>query len=118
MPEQVLVIGEGRSFLAAMLVLNPERWNDLAGELGLDPQDPESLRQQRARHAVQKRVAAALKDFPGYAKVRRVIPLIEPWSVDNGLLTPTLTVKRAKVLDRYAEAIDALYTNGPVKRKG
>ncbi len=42
----------------------------------------------------------ALRDFPGYAKIRRLGLLLEPWTVDNGLLTPTLKVKRAKVLEK------------------
>jgi long-chain acyl-CoA synthetase len=54
-----------------------------------------------------------LSDFPGYAKVRRVILVREPWTVDNGLLTPTLKVKRALVLAKFAERIDALYAGGP-----
>jgi long-chain acyl-CoA synthetase len=54
-----------------------------------------------------------LSDFPGYAKVRRVILEREPWTVDNGLLTPTLKVKRALVLAKFADRIDALYAGGP-----
>ena len=61
-------------------------------------------------------VRRRLKDFPGYAKVRRVIPVTDTWSVDNGLLTPTLKVKRNKVLEKYGDAIESLYASGPVGR--
>jgi long-chain acyl-CoA synthetase len=54
-----------------------------------------------------------LSGFPGYAKVRRVILVREPWTVDNGLMTPTLKVKRALVLAKFAGRIEALYGGGP-----
>ncbi|MCP5301425.1 MAG: long-chain fatty acid--CoA ligase, partial [Chromatiaceae bacterium] len=63
--------------------------------------------------AVQRRVKAALKDFPGYAKIRQLHLSLEPWTVDEGLLTPTLKVKRSRVLERYAPAVEALYAGGP-----
>ncbi len=50
-----------------------------------------------------------LKGFPRWVRVRRVIAVHDPWTVDNGLLTPTLKLKRPKVLDRYESEIDALY---------
>jgi long-chain acyl-CoA synthetase len=37
----------------------------------------------------------------------------EPWTVDNGLLTPTLKVKRALVLGKFADRIKGLYAGGP-----
>jgi long-chain acyl-CoA synthetase len=37
----------------------------------------------------------------------------EPWTVDNGLLTPTLKVKRAPVLAKFTHRIEALYAGGP-----
>ena len=48
--------------------------------------------------------------FPGYAKIRRVAVVHEPWNVENGLLTPTLKLKRAKVLEKYKTEVDRLYT--------
>ena len=63
----------------------------------------------KLRHHLVNAVKRHLKDFPGYAKVRRVILTREPWTVDNGLLTPTLKVKRARVLELFAEEIEALY---------
>ncbi len=59
-----------------------------------------------------KMIMPTLKDFPVYAKVRRVIVTLEPWTIDNGLLTPTLKIKRARVLEKYADEINALYASG------
>jgi len=50
-----------------------------------------------------------MKQFPGYARVRRVHASLDPWTVEAGLLTPTLKIKRAELAARYAIEIDALY---------
>jgi len=107
--EQALVLGEGRPFLGAILVLDPDCWGDIARGLALDPDAPQSLCDRRVFREVQMRLRERLALFPGYAKVRRTLLLLEPWSVDNGLLTPTMKVKRSRVLERYAGEIDALY---------
>jgi len=113
--EQVLVVGEGRPFLGALLVLNADLWPGLAREYGLDPDAPGSLRDRRILGMIQQRVAGALRAFPGYAKVRRLALLLEPWTIENGLLTPTLKVKRAAVLGRYAQLVDAIYAEPGVE---
>jgi long-chain acyl-CoA synthetase len=107
--EQVLVIGEGRSYLSALAVLNADLWAGLAREYGLDPGRPESLDDPGLLRDMLKRMRDALRGFPGYAKVRRLSLGLEPWSVDNGLMTPTLKVKRAEVVRRYADRIEAMY---------
>jgi long-chain acyl-CoA synthetase len=60
-------------------------------------------------NVVTARVAAQVKDFPGYAQVRRVTLSLDPWTVENGLLTPTLKLKRPKVMERFNAEIDAMY---------
>ena len=114
--DQALVIGEGQAYLAAILVLNPEEWPGLAQRFDLDDALDEVLKNAKLNNHLVRAVRERLKDFPGYAKVRRVILTREPWTVDNGLLTPTLKVKRAKVLEQFATGIDALYASGPVGR--
>jgi len=114
--DQALVIGEGRPYLAAIVVLNPDSWLGLARHYGLDPYDDISLSDEKLRSHLQKAIRERLSDFPGYAKVRRVILVREPWTVDNGLLTPTLKIKRAQVLEKFEQEIAALYAAGPVGR--
>jgi long-chain acyl-CoA synthetase len=114
--EQVLVIGEGQPYLCALVVLNGDLWPGFAQDCGLDPFDPGSISNPKVQSEVVSRIKDALKDFPGYAKVRRVVLLMEPWTVENGMLTPTLKVKRAKVTEKYAREIAALYDEGPAKR--
>ena len=111
--DQAMVIGEGHPFLSAILVLSPEAWPGFAREQGVDPDDTASLEDPRVSSAVLARVSAQLKDFPGYAKIRRAILELEPWSVDNGLLTPTLKVKRSQVMDHYAVGVERIYAEGP-----
>ncbi|HIE56150.1 MAG TPA: long-chain fatty acid--CoA ligase [Chromatiaceae bacterium] len=111
--EQVMVVGEGKPYLTALVVLNPESWKGLAAELSVDPDDPASLRDKRVLNAVLKRIQAALKDFPGYAKIRKVHLTLEPWTIEDGLITPTLKVKRPKVLERFGQEVEAMYSGGP-----
>jgi len=107
--DQALVLGEGRPCLAALLVLNPDLWFGFARELGLDPFRRECLEDERLQKKVLARVQQQLHDFPGYAKIRRVGLSLDPWTVENGLLTPTLKVKRAAVLEQFADRVQALF---------
>ena len=114
--EQVLVIGEGESYLAAVAVLNPEEWQQLAKRYSLDPNAAESLRNEKLHAGLLKGIKLCLKDFPGYAKIRRLILTLQPWTVDNGLLTPTLKVKRARVLEHFSDEVGALYKGSSAGR--
>jgi len=107
--DQALVVGEGKSYLSALVVLNGENWPQLAQQHGLDPLDPESLKDKKLISAMQKVIAKALHDFPGYAKIRRVSLSLQPWTIEDGLMTPTLKIKRPKVVEAYQAEIDAMY---------
>ncbi|MDD4928248.1 MAG: AMP-dependent synthetase/ligase [Gallionella sp.] len=107
--DQVMIFGEAHPYLVAVAVLNPEVWVHFATEVGIRSDMPEALTDSRIEAKVLRRVARNLRGFPGYARVNRVLLLREPWSIDNGLLTPTLKLKRDEVTRRYAPQIRQLY---------
>ena len=107
--DQVMVFGEGRPYLVALVVLNSEAWVKFCKELDVMGDEPEALIDSRVQAKVLERIAFNLREFPGYAKINRTLLLQEPWSIENGLLTPTLKVKRAKVVEKYAAQIEDLY---------
>ena len=104
-----MVFGEGRPYLTALVVVNAADWAHLAQGVGVHADMPESLHTPRIEQQALQRIADQIKDFPGYAKINRVLVLTDPWSVDNGLLTPTLKVKRGSVVERFAKEIEQLY---------
>ncbi len=112
--EQAMVIGEGRPYLSALVVINADLWPGLAQDCGLDPMAPASLQDSRLNSVLLGRIKNALKDFPGYAKIRRISVQLEPWTIDNGLLTPTLKIKRTNVVEHNRKVIDLMYGTGPV----
>jgi long-chain acyl-CoA synthetase len=107
--EQVMVIGESRPYLTAIIVLNVEQWEMLASGLAIDDADAGALRSEAIERAVLERLASRLSEFPGYAQVHRVTCTLEPWTVDNGLITPTMKLKRDRIVARYADEIAAMY---------
>lgn len=107
--EQALIVGEGKSYLSALVVLNGETWPQLAQQHGLDPLNPESLQNKKLMSSVLKTIAKALHDFPGYAKVRRVSLSLQPWTIEDGLVTPTLKIKRALVVKKFEKEIEGMY---------
>lgn len=107
--EQVMVVGEGKAYLSLLAVVNRERWVAAMHERGLSGEWPESLHNSQAKAYALQRVTQQIQSFPGFARIRRVALLGEAWSTDNDLLTPTLKVKRSKVLERHRKDFDALY---------
>ena len=107
--EQALVIGEGQSFLSALLVLNTDSWPDLAHTLGLQADDPKSLHNKILHSHIIKQLRILLSAFPAYAKIRQVCLYLEPWTIDNDLMTPTMKIKRAKVIAYHQDDINKIY---------
>jgi long-chain acyl-CoA synthetase len=108
--DQVMVLGEGRPYLSALLVLNPTQWQNLCTELGQDCNNPHSLNSEASIAAALERVCEQIKSFPGYAQIQRIALTLEPWSVENDLITPTLKLKRERILKHYADTIAELYS--------
>lgn len=106
---QVMVIGDNRPFVSALLVVEPERWRALCDEMQLDPESPETLRARPMLRLLVKRVRAAAKDFPSYGIPRAVAVLRDPFTVEDGLLTPTMKLRRPQIAERYADVIETLY---------
>ncbi|MBA2352581.1 MAG: long-chain fatty acid--CoA ligase [Burkholderiales bacterium] len=109
--EQVLLVGEGQPYLGLLAVLNGEHWAALAGIQDCEPKiGRRGVANRREADLVLARVAPQIAEFPGYAKIRRVALIAEPWTVDNGMLTPTLKLKRAQILERHRAEVEALYS--------
>jgi long-chain acyl-CoA synthetase len=107
--EQVMVVGEQRPFLSALCILDPDHWQSFAPTVGVNPNQPRVLEQPEVERAILDRIAEQMQQFPGYARILRVHLSLEPWSVENGLMTPTLKLKRAKVLEQLEEPVARLY---------
>jgi len=107
--EQAMVVGEGRSYLAALVVLNNRQWVELAADLGIPSGQNEMLNSSRVEKALIAKISPQLARFPGYARIRRVHATLSPWSLQDGLITATLKLRRKELLARFAGEIEALY---------
>ena len=108
--DQAMIVGEGRPYLVALLLLNAELWPTFALELGQEA-TPASLKNPTVLKALRSRVNTQLKHFPGHTQIRHVIPDLEAWTTEAGLLTPTLKIKRNQVYQHYRSAIETLYAD-------
>jgi long-chain acyl-CoA synthetase len=100
--DQVMVIGEGRPYLTALVVLNEGQWERFIEKNNHpDANTVESL--------LRERIGSCLHDFPGYAEIVRLSIIQEPWTIENDLMTPTLKIKRNRIEDKYAGIIHRMY---------
>ncbi len=107
--DQAMVVGEGKPYLAALLVLNSRAWGALAKRWSLPAEDSAALVDERLQQHIENLCRQSLARFPEYAQVRRCWVTLEPWTIANGLLTPTLKLKRPAIEHRFAEHILKLY---------
>ncbi len=99
---QAMAAGDGRPYPVALLVPAAELMADRPD--GDWEQAEAALRPLLARAVERANARLALPE-----RVRRFLVVREPWTIGNGLLTPTYKLKRPALRERYGAAIDALY---------
>ncbi len=112
--EQVLVVGDGRKFVGALLVPNVERLRAWAGETGVTvPDDPERLvEDDRVREWVGEAVSAVNADLDEVERIKAFELVAETWTTDNDMLTPSMKKRRGAIEARHAEKIERIYDVG------
>lgn len=107
--EQVMVVGEGRAVLTAVVVLSRGVWHEIAPEFQVDADDAEVLNRGDIKQRLLRRTAGMLKKFPGYAQIKNLYITFDPWTIENDLLTPTMKLKRSKLTEHYRRQIEDMY---------
>jgi long-chain acyl-CoA synthetase len=109
--EQVMLIGDKRQFNTAILVPNFENVREYftAKGLAMPTEDKDLVLAKSVRELIEKELEASQINLASYERVRRFALLAEPFSVENGMMTPTLKIRRKEVEKRYEELIESLY---------
>ncbi len=106
---QVCVIGDRRKYLTALITVDQENIRAYAADQGIAGESLDELLASEGVNAlVQGIVDAKNKEFASFETIKK-FRLLEEFSIENGLLTPTLKVKRNIAMERFADVIDGMY---------
>lgn len=107
---QVVLIGNGRRFPAALIVPDWERLESYAQLKGIETRDRAQLcKHPRIIDLFERQVAALTPDLAQFERVKKIGLLENELTIEGGELTPTLKVKRRVVDEKYRDVIDELY---------
>jgi long-chain acyl-CoA synthetase len=103
--------GANRDFNVAVVVPDMSFLEKVALEKGLAVEDHAALleNEEIARFLDAEITAHLRQTYGGYEIPQKMIYFAEPFSLENGLLTQTLKLKRAKLLEKFGDALNALY---------
>ena len=108
---QVCVVGDRRNYLTALISLDPETIGTFASGRDIQYDAIEDLHQNpMIIDLIEKEIEAKNKSLASFETIKSFV-IVPEFSIDNGMLTPTLKVKKNVVLERYKEQIATMYQN-------
>lgn len=107
--DQIVVVGEGREFLGALVVPDYEALQEYSEERGLKIDEASLLQQEMVLQLFDQRFKDYSRTASPHEKIRafRLVP--EPFTIENALLTPSLKPRRKKIEEQYAYLIEEMY---------
>jgi len=127
---QAFVHGDGiQTSLVAIFGVQPDTFAAFASKVLKNNIGPTDFDAIRAAAGDAKVVKAALRDLDragkehkltGYERVKSIRLFLEPFSIENGLLTPTMKLKRPQAVRKFRQLLDELYVEAnaePTKAK-
>jgi long-chain acyl-CoA synthetase len=110
---QAMVYGDRRNYLTAVLTLDMEEIGPYARAHNIPYNHPEELATQpQIQQLVESRIAELNQRLASYETIKKFIIAPTDFSPENGLLTPTLKVKRKVVTQQYQTQLEQLYQEG------
>ena len=108
--DQVMLYGFNRPHNVALIVAAMPAVEQYAEGLGISGSSESILNEPRIRELFEEQLKRYGKDFKGYEHPQNFALLSEEWDIDNGLLTPTLKLKREVVEEQFKTEIESLFT--------
>ena len=107
---QVMVHGDRRKFLSALVTLNKDEIVHYAKKVGLDHKNyAELLQNELLFQYVKSRIDEKNRHLAKYETIKKFAILENDFSVETGELTPTLKVKRKFTSEKYKDIIESFY---------
>ena len=110
--DQIVVIGEDRPFLTALVVPDFESLRMRARDENIaeaEHEDDELLEIRTVQNVFRQMFNAFNREAAAHEKIRNFHLLAEPFTIEDGTLTPTMKLKRSAIEEKHADAIDAMY---------
>ena len=109
--EQVMVMGDGEKFIAALVVPNFEFLREAANREGVDiPEDPAAMcEHERVQEVVQEEVDEVNERFEKHEQIKAFQLATEEFTEENDMLTPTMKKKRRNIKERYDDLVAEIY---------
>ena len=107
---QIMLVGNERKNIAALIVPNFDALKSWASENGVDTSDlPELLKTREVQQLIQSEIRERLTDFADFEQVRRFALLEKEFSQEEDEMTPTLKLKRNVIIEKYSDVIEGMY---------
>ncbi|MDT8323158.1 MAG: AMP-binding protein, partial [Bacteroidota bacterium] len=108
--DQFVLIGDKRMFLTALIVPDFDALKEYADSHNIAYKDrTELLSHNEIYKLIEGTIQGTQKDLANFEKVRRFTLLDEPFTIENGEMTPSLKIRRKVVEERYQDLIEAMY---------
>jgi long-chain acyl-CoA synthetase len=109
-----LIFGDGKPHNVALVVTDPAAVKSWAEKEGVKVIDVE--KDAKLHGVVEKELSERGSDFKGFERPKAFAIISEDFTTENGLLTPTMKLKRKKIVEQYQDKLDSLYK--PKAKKG
>ncbi len=104
------VHGVNKPHNVALIVPDFEGLKEWAKEQGIDDVSPASLvKNEKVIGKIREEIESKCQGFKGYEKIKRFALIEEDFTTENGMLTPSMKLKRRVVLEKYGEMVEGLY---------
>ncbi|WP_442483431.1 AMP-dependent synthetase/ligase [Aeoliella sp. SH292] len=109
--EQAMVIGEGRSYLSAIIVPNPKRIkSEIRKQKLFVWSKKRGVSHPRIRKIIEREINAMLAQQPAQQQVKKFVVIERGFSIDLGEMTPKLSLRRSVIEHNFAKEIAGLYS--------
>jgi long-chain acyl-CoA synthetase len=108
---QLVVIGDQKKYLTALVTFDKKQFTEHLDEIGLSLNSTmnEFCENPHVIKKVATEIAELNNSLAAYESIKKFKLIPTEFSVENGLLTPSLKIRRKKVLEQYKDLINAMY---------